>query len=93
MNNVTPANACTLTDSLEIFDSVNNEWEVYDGIGASLTDWPFVAPPPTFDNTFGTRGLEINTAARDDFNVPTTINMRWVVTDALSTVTSGGTVY
>ena len=81
-----------MTETLEIFDASNNDWEEYDPlIAQSTTDWPFINSG-TFDDS--TRVLAILTDDRDTYNAPTTINMRWKVTDALSTVASGaGTLY
>ena len=86
-----PSGTCVLTETLEIFDAANNEWELYDGSPPSTTDWPFV-DAATFDPTLGTRGLQIKTGDRTSYNEPTTFNFRWKITDALSTV-SGGTIY
>ena len=88
---LTPSGSCVLTEALEIFDATSNDWEMYNGIDPSKSDWPFV-DFASFDNTFGVRGLSINTNDRDSYNEPTTFNFRWKISDALSTQ-SGGTIY
>ena len=88
---LSPSGSCVLIEELEIYDSVNNEWEKYTGSGASTTDWPFV-DDSVFDATFGTRDVGINTNDRDSYNDVTTFNFRWKIYDALSTA-DGGTIY